>query len=103
MLACSVRTPRSAEEAIKQPLSELTEKQIKILHQLIEQRLNNKPLAHITGRQTFMGIELLSDNRALIPRKETEILGRKALELSYQIAQGKKWYVLWMSAAVREI
>ena len=82
--------PKSAEEAIKQPLPELTKKQINSLHHLIEQRLNNTPLAHITGRQSFMGIELLSDNRALIPRKETEILGRKALELSFQIAQEKQ-------------
>jgi release factor glutamine methyltransferase len=82
--------PRSAEEAIKQPLPELNEKQIFILHQLIDQRLNNTPLAHITGRQSFMGIELLSDKRALIPRKETEILGKKALELSFQIAKQKQ-------------
>ena len=83
-------TPVSAEKAIKHPLPSLSEKQINILYDLIEQRLNNMPLAHITGRQSFMGIELLSDKRALIPRKETEILGRKALELSYQLTQKKQ-------------
>jgi release factor glutamine methyltransferase len=83
-------TPVSAEKAINHPLPALSEKQINILYNLVEQRLNNKPLAHITGRQSFMGIEFLSDNRALIPRKETEILGRKALELSLQIAQAKQ-------------
>jgi release factor glutamine methyltransferase len=38
-----------------------------------------------------MGIELISDKRALIPRKETELLGKKALELSEEIvrSQGK--------------
>jgi len=36
-----------------------------------------------------MGIELLSDRRALIPRKETELLGRKALELSNRIVKSK--------------
>ncbi len=82
--------PRSAEEAVKLPLDALTQKQIDILHHLIDQRLNNTPLAHITGRQSFMGIEFLSDKRALIPRKETEILGLKALELSRQIAKEKK-------------
>jgi release factor glutamine methyltransferase len=82
--------PRSAEEAIKHPLPELTGKQINILHQLIEQRLDNVPLAHLTGRQSFMGIELLSDKRALIPRKETEILGKKALEISNHLAQEKQ-------------
>lgn len=83
-------TPISAEEAMRQTLPELTEKQIEILNGLIEQRLNNIPLAHITGRQSFMGIELLCDKRALIPRKETEILGRKALEISNDLAQKKE-------------
>ena len=77
--------PVSAEKAMELTLPELTEKQAEKLHQLIEQRINNTPLAHITNRQNFMGIELLSDKRALIPRKETEILGRKALELSNRI------------------
>ncbi len=84
-------SPISAEEAHKIPLRELTKKQINILYNLIEQRLNNIPLAHITGRQSFMGIQFLCDKRALIPRKETEILGRKALEISIDLAKEKKW------------
>jgi len=82
--------PKSVEEAVKLQMPALTEEQVIKLQGLIEQRLNNIPLAHITGRQSFMGIELLSDNRALIPRKETEILGRKALELSLNIAKEKQ-------------
>lgn len=82
--------PKSVEEAVKLELPELTEQQVILLNSLVEQRLNNIPLAHITGRQSFMGIELLSDRRALIPRKETEILGRKALELSVGIARKKQ-------------
>ncbi|MEO9144890.1 MAG: peptide chain release factor N(5)-glutamine methyltransferase [Ginsengibacter sp.] len=83
-------SPKSAEEAIKLPLPELSEKQITVLHQLIDRRLKNIPLSHITGRQNFMGIEILSDNRALIPRKETEILGNKALEISKRLATEKQ-------------
>jgi len=79
----------SAEGSLNVALPDLTEKQIEYLHELIELRLNNTPLAHITKRQTFMGIELLSDRRALIPRKETELLGRKALELSNRIVKSK--------------
>ncbi len=81
--------PVSAENAMALSLPNLTDKQSKNLTQLIEQRLSNMPLAHITGRQNFLGIELLSDNRALIPRKETEILGKKAVELSGMISQNK--------------
>jgi release factor glutamine methyltransferase len=81
--------PVSAEKASKLSLPDLSEQQKTLLHKLIEQRLNNTPLAYITGRQSFMGIELLCDNRALIPRKETEILGNAALKICKEIA-GKK-------------
>jgi len=74
--------PVSAEGSLSIPIPDLTEEQTKDLYRLIALRLNNTPLAHITNRQSFMGIELLSDKRALIPRKETEILGKKALELA---------------------
>lgn len=79
----------SAEKAISLPLAELSDQQIALLHQLVEKRLNGEPLAHITGRQSFMGFELLSDKRALIPRKETEILGRTVLKLCLKIAKKK--------------
>lgn len=83
-------TPKSAEEAINHPLPELSDEQKNTLFFLVEQRLQNVPLAHLTGRQNFMGIEFLSDKRALIPRKETEILGNKALEISKQLAKEKR-------------
>jgi release factor glutamine methyltransferase len=37
------------------------------------------PLAHLTGRQAFMGLELLAGPEALIPRRETELLGASVL------------------------
>jgi len=82
-------TPVSAEKAIDTELPALSEIHIKNLNELIRTRLNNIPLAHITKRQNFLGIELITDKRALIPRKETEILGKKALELSLEIASEK--------------
>lgn len=45
----------------------------------IAQRLAGIPLAHLTGRQTFMGMEMLAGPQALIPRRETELLARAAL------------------------
>ena len=81
--------PVSADSALRLSIPDLTEKQTETLNQLIELRLTNTPLAHITKRQSFMGIELISDKRALIPRKETEMLGKKALETSRKIAGSK--------------
>lgn len=76
-------------EAQKHSLPDLSPGQIIVLNELMEQRAKNIPLAHILGRQNFLGIEFLSDKRALIPRKETEILGRKAVELSNEISRDK--------------
>lgn len=51
------------------------------LQQLIERRLAGEPLAHLTGRAHFMGLELLSGPDALIPRVETEQLAQACIEL----------------------
>lgn len=47
---------------------------------LVDQRLSGIPLAHITERQDFMGMVLLASPAALVPRKETELLGNAAAE-----------------------
>ncbi len=49
------------------------------LRTLVRRRMEGVPLAHLTGRQLFMGIEMLAGPEALIPRKETEIVCRGAL------------------------
>jgi release factor glutamine methyltransferase len=81
--------PVSAEGSLDHHIPDLTEEQIKVLYKLIDLRINNTPLAYITNRQRFMGIEMLADRRALIPRKETEILGKKAIELATHITKSK--------------
>ena len=81
--------PRSVASVSRQELPELNESQVKKLYDLIQLRINNTPLAHITGRQNFMGIDFICDQRALIPRKETEILGREALKIVSMIAPKK--------------
>ena len=87
---CAGGVPVSAELADEMDLPELEEYGLKQLELLIKKRLAGTPLSHLTGRQRFMGIELLSDGRALIPRKETEILGKKALELLNKNIVGNK-------------
>lgn len=49
------------------------------LRALVEQRLAGRPLAHLTGRQRFMGLEMLAGPDALIPRPETELLAAAAV------------------------
>jgi release factor glutamine methyltransferase len=72
--------PRCIERAAQAELPLLSETGWVHLNGLVEKRMAGVPLAHLTGRQQFMGIEMLAGPEALIPRTETEILGNAALE-----------------------
>ena len=71
--------PVSADRALPATLPQLDGECLERLRALIERKKTGVPLAHLTERQTFLGLELLASREALIPRKETEILGRAAL------------------------
>ncbi len=50
------------------------------------ERASGKPLAYVLGRVRFMGVELLAAPGALVPRSETEIVGRAAVEAARELA-----------------
>lgn len=72
--------PLSAEAAIGADLPALDADGAARLDELLRRRLAGSPLAHLTGRSRFMGLEMLAGPAALIPRRETELVGRAALE-----------------------
>jgi release factor glutamine methyltransferase len=74
--------PMSLERAAAQELPPLTAQSTAALESLLARRLAGEPLAHITGRQHFMGLEMLAGPEALVPRKETELLANAALRLA---------------------
>lgn len=76
--------PRSAVAAgaAARPLPDLDQPALQRLDAMLERRLAGVPLAHLTGRQHFLGLELLAGPEALIPRAETELLGRAAIDLA---------------------
>lgn len=61
------------------PLPPLDATALARLDAFLAQRLSGIPLAHLTGRQAFMGREMLAGPGALIPRRETELLAQAAL------------------------
>lgn len=61
------------------PLPDLDAWGLVELRAMIVRKRAGVPLAYLTGRQLFMGLELLAGPGALIPRHETEIVGRAAL------------------------
>jgi len=73
--------PVSAIKSETLELPELTAAQHQDLDALIRKRLDNVPLAHLTGKQSFLGLEFHAGPEALIPRKETELLASTAIEI----------------------
>jgi release factor glutamine methyltransferase len=51
------------------------------LEAVARQRAEGTPLAYLLGTVRFMGLELEAAPGALVPREETELLGRTAVEL----------------------
>ncbi len=64
----------------------LTESQLSKLRPLVKRRANREPLQYIVGTVEFCGLELSVDDRALIPRYETEelveLIGEKCTKCS---------------------
>ena len=75
----AVGSPMSIKRINGSPLPPIDDGALDALKALVARKREGVPLAHITGRQDFMGIELLAGPEALIPRRETEILGRAAV------------------------
>lgn len=55
------------------------EEQISIVGEMLEQRMTGEPLQYILGEWSFMGLPFYVDERALIPRQDTELLCETAL------------------------
>ena len=73
--------PRSVGRCTTGSLPPLDEGAGRRLRELIEIRSRGTPLAHITGRQNFAGLEMLCGPEALIPRRETELLAHTAIRI----------------------
>ncbi len=68
---------------------ELSPGQEQLLQQLAARRLEGEPLAYITGRREFYGLEFLVSPHVLVPRQETELLVDMALEAARARGPGR--------------
>lgn len=87
MTASGQPMPPEATEGISLPV--LSSDAIAELKVFISKRLSGIPLAYITNRQRFCGLDFEVSSGAMIPRKETEILARYALGLIDSILQSR--------------
>ena len=69
------------------PLPPLDADQGATFKALIDRRLAGEPLAYLVGLQEFMGLEFIAAAGALIPRRETELLGAAVLSALAEVQQ----------------
>lgn len=75
--ACGNKVSPIIAEKLELPLLQLS--QILILEKFIQNRLAGVPLAHLTERQHFLGLDFILNKGLYIPRKETELLANTAI------------------------
>ncbi len=82
LLAHSLGTARSTLYAsLDEKPQKATEETFRAL---VARRIRHEPVAYITGRKEFFGLDLQVDRRVLIPRPETETLVEVALTIARQ-------------------
>ena len=60
----------------------LSDKEIKIYNDLIEQRSKKKPIAYLIGKKEFWKYEFYVTKDVLIPRPDTEVIIEQSLEIT---------------------
>jgi release factor glutamine methyltransferase len=82
-------TGQSRAGMLAYPERALTADEAEHYSALVARRAAREPVAYLTGHRAFMGLDFLTDARALIPRPETELLVSAALaELAARLATG---------------
>ena len=66
---------------LAEPESQVSDAQSALFEGLIDRRARGEPVAYLRGLKEFYGLALSVDERALIPRPETETLVERALAL----------------------
>lgn len=67
--------------AVQEQLPVLTSAQLLHLEDLVQERLLGVPLAHLTERQHYLGLDFIVKKGLYIPRRETELLAQTAISL----------------------
>jgi len=67
-------------QLITQSDYQLTDAEQRNYRQLVQRRIQGEPIAYLTGRREFFGLELQVTHDVLIPRSDTELLVELALQ-----------------------
>jgi release factor glutamine methyltransferase len=69
------------------------------LTELVDRRIAGEPLQYVLGCWTFLGLDLLVDRRVLIPRPESEVTARVAIEEAVRLGARRGHPDPWAGAA----
>jgi release factor glutamine methyltransferase len=69
------------------------------LFELLDRRVAGEPLQYVLGCWTFLGLDLLVDQRVLIPRPETEVTARVAIDEAVRLGARRGPPDPWAGAA----
>ncbi|MFH1508817.1 MAG: peptide chain release factor N(5)-glutamine methyltransferase [bacterium] len=75
-------TKRPKEFLLAHPENELTKKEIVNFRRVIKRRRKGEPVAFITGKKEFYGLEFIIRRGVLVPRPETELLVEEVIKNS---------------------
>jgi release factor glutamine methyltransferase len=70
----------SREYILAHPEKKLTNQQIKKYKSFLKRRCDGEPIAYISGKKEFYGLEFIVNKNVLIPRPETELLVEEVLQ-----------------------
>jgi len=80
---------------------------IEHLDDMLERRAAGEPLQYVLGRWDFLGVDLLVDRRVLVPRPETEIVARLAIDEAVRLGarrgRGEPWGVASTEYAIADL
>lgn len=94
----------SKTKLISNALIELNENEINKIETLINRRLNFEPIAYITNKKEFYGVDFYVNNSVLIPRVETEeIIDLIKEYINKKIDKNKKFSVCDIGAGCGNI
>ena len=68
------------------------------LDDMLERRAGGEPLQYVLGRWDFLGLDLLVDRRVLVPRPETEVVARTAVEEAVRLGRRRGAHDGWLAA-----
>jgi len=82
---CEVATALEGDEFIAGLDEQATERMVAHLDAMVARYRTGEPLQYVLGRWSFRRLDLAVDRRVLIPRPETELVAKAAIELAAQV------------------